>query len=107
MSLEVLLELVSGDIVGVKRHQEVLRALLSSRAGEWRELRQLDPTDALAAECQNYSSDVGQRVLEGLRLAWTTHSDEPSDGPYCFILFFYGRDGLMWHSLAVFNRDTL
>jgi hypothetical protein len=107
MSLEVVLELVSGDIVGMKRHQEVLRTLLSSPAGEWRDLRQFDPTDALAAECQNYSPDVGPRVLDGLRLAWTPHPDEPSDSPYCLILFFYGRDGLIWHSLAIFNRDTL
>jgi hypothetical protein len=73
MRLEVLLELVSGDIVGMKRHQEVLRTLLSSPAGEWRELRRLDPTDALTAECRNYSPDMGPRVLDGLRLAWTPH----------------------------------
>jgi hypothetical protein len=55
MSLEVLLELVSGDVVGMKRHQEVLRTLLSSPAGEWRDLRRLDPTDALAAKGSGWS----------------------------------------------------
>lgn len=107
MSLEVLLELISGDIVGMKRHQDVLRTLLSSSAGEWRELLQLDPTDALAAQCRGYSSDLAPKVLEGLRLAWTPHPDEPPGSPLCLILFFYGRDGLMWHLVASFNRDTL
>jgi hypothetical protein len=107
MSLELLLELISGDIVGMKRHQDVLRTLLSSPAGEWRELRQLDPTDALAAECRGYSPDLGPTVLDGLRLAWTLHPDEPPGSPFCLILFFYGQDGLIWHSLAIFNRDTL
>ena len=107
MSLEVLLELISGDIVSMKRHQEVLRTLLSSPAGEWREIRQLDPTDALAAECRGYSPDLGPKALDGLRLAWTPHPDEPPDSPFCLILFFYGRDGLIWHPVATFNRDTL
>jgi len=26
---------------------------------------------------------------------------------FCAILFFYGRNDLMWHYLAIFNRDTL
>jgi hypothetical protein len=107
MSLEVLLELISGGIVSMKRHQDVLRKLLSSPSGEWRDLRQLDPMDALAAECRGYSSDLGPKVLDGLRLAWTPHPDEPPGSPFCLILFFYGRDGLMWHPVASFNRDTL
>ena len=107
MSLEVLLELISGDILGLKRHQAVLRTLLSTPAGEWRDLRRLDPTDALAAECRGYSPDLGPKVLEGLRWAWTPHPDEPPGSPFCLILFFYGRDGLMWHPVAGFNRDTL
>jgi len=107
MSLEVLLELLSGDIVSMKRHQELLRTLLSRPAGEWRGVRELDPTDVLAAECRSYSPELAPKVLEGLRLAWTPHPEEPSGSPFCLILFFYGRDGLMWHPVAAFNRDTL
>jgi hypothetical protein len=106
MNLEVLLELVTGDIVGMTRHQDVLRRLFSSPVGEWRGLQKLDPTDALAAECRDYSPDLGPKVMEGLRLAWTPYPDEPGS-PFCLILFFYGRDDLLWHPVAVFNRDTL
>ena len=107
MSLEVLLERIAGDVVSMKRYQSVLSTLLSSPAGEWLDLRGLDPTDVLATTCRDYSPHLGPKALEGLRLAWTPHPDEPPGSPFCLILFFYGRDGLMWHPVAIFNRSTL
>jgi hypothetical protein len=107
IDLEELLEILSGSVVGEKRHQRMVRALMDGPVGTWRPVMELDRAGVLAAEARGFSSELGPKVMEGLRLAWTLNPDAPEDGPFCAILFFYGRDELMWHHLALFNRDTL
>lgn len=107
INLDELLEITSGKIVGEKRHQGILRALIESPVGAWRPITELDQTELLAQEIRGFSPDFGAKVVEGLRLAWTLNPDDPENKSFCTILFFYGRDDLMWHSLALFNRDIL
>jgi hypothetical protein len=107
IGLEELLEIISGNVAGEKRHQGILRALMESPVGTWRPVSELDEAGVLAEEARGFSSRLGPKVVEGLRLAWTPNPDDSGDGAFCAILFFYGRDNLLWHQLALFNRDTL
>lgn len=68
---------------------------------------ELDRAGVLAEEARGLSSELGPKVVEGLKLAWTLNPDDLGDRSFCAILFFYGRDDLMWHRLAIFNRNTL
>jgi hypothetical protein len=107
LDLEGLLEIISGNVVSEKRHQHVLRALIAGPVGTWRSVMELDRAGVLAEEARGFSSEIGSRVVEGLKLAWTLNPDDLDDRAFCAILFFYGRDDLMWHHLAIFNRNTL
>jgi hypothetical protein len=107
LGLQELLEMVSGDVVSKKRYQGIVELLLAGPDGTWRPVTELDSTGALAEACRLHSPELGPKVMEGLRLAWTPNPDAPTDNAFCAVLFFYGRDDLMWHSLALFNRATL
>lgn len=107
LDLEGLLEIISGNVVSETRYQRILRALIDGPLGTWRPVTELDPMGVLAEEARGFSSVWGPKVMEGLRLTWTLNPDDPADPAYCAILFFYGRDELMWHRLAIFNRNTL
>ena len=107
IDLEGLLEIISGNVVSEKRHQRILRALLDGPVGTWRPVMELDQAGVLAEEARGFSSEVGPKVVAGLKLAWTLNPDDPDGRSFCAILFFYGRDDLMWHHLAIFNRNTL
>ncbi len=107
LDLEELLEIVSGNVVSETLHQPILRVLLEGPVGTWRPVMELDPARVLAEEARGFSSELGAKVVEGLKLAWTLNPDEPDDKTFCVILFFSGRDELMWHHLALFNRNTL
>ncbi|XXF77902.1 hypothetical protein P2318_33355 [Myxococcaceae bacterium GXIMD 01537] len=106
-SLEELLEILSGSIVASRRHQHLIRALLAGPAGRWRAVMELDASDLLAEEARAFSAELGPHVVEGLKLAWTLNPDDPEDETFRAILFFYGRDALMWNCIALFNRHTL
>jgi len=107
LDLEGLLEIISGNVVGEKSHQRILRELLEGPAGTWRSAMELDRAGVLAEKARGFSSELGPKVVEGLKLAWTLNPDDLGDRSFCAILFFYGRDDLMWHRLAIFNRNTL
>ncbi len=107
IDLEELLEIISGKVISEKPHQRIIKALMDGPAGTWRSIMGLDPAGVLAEEARAFSSEMGPKVMEGLRLAWTLNPDAPDDKAFCVILFFYGRDDLMWHHLAIFNRNTL
>ncbi|HZI16351.1 MAG TPA: hypothetical protein VE153_38655 [Myxococcus sp.] len=109
LELEDVLSMASGDLAGSAKHQGVIRALLSGPAGTWRTLAELDPARSIERECQQASPVLAQKVVTGLRVAWTQHPDPgpPEEEDFCAILFFYGRDERMWHSVALFNRATL
>lgn len=107
LNLEGVLEIISGNVVSEKRHQRILRELMTEPAGTWRPVLALDPAGVLAEEARGLSSELGPKVVEGLKLAWTLNPDDPDDSSFRAILFFYGRDDLMWHRLALFNRHTL
>jgi hypothetical protein len=107
IDLEGLLEIITGNMVSEKRHQHVLRALIAGPAGVWRSVMELDRAGVLSEEARGFSSEIGPKVVDGLKLTWTLNPDDPDDRAFCAILFFYGRDHLMWHHLAIFNRNTL
>jgi hypothetical protein len=107
LGLDELLEIISGNVVSEKSHQRILRELLEGPVGIWRQAKELDREGVLTEEAQSFSSDLGLEVMEGLKLAWTLHPDDPGDRSFCAILFFYGRNDLLWHRLAIFNRNTL
>jgi hypothetical protein len=107
LEIEELLEIISGSVVSEKRHQRILKALLDEPAGTWTPVMELDAPGVLREEARALSSVLGPKVMEGLRLAWTLNPDDPEDRSFCAVLFFYGRDELMWHRLALFNRRTL
>lgn len=107
LELEEILEIISGSVVSERRHQHVLRALTAGPAGIWKSAMELDRAGVLAEQARGLSSEMGPRVVEGLKLAWTLNPDDPDDRAFCAILFFYGRDERMWHRLALFNRNTL
>jgi hypothetical protein len=107
IGLEELVEIISGNVVSERRHQDILRALMEGPAGTWRPVTELDRVGVLAEEARSLSSEMGPKVLEGLRLTWTLNPDDPDDRTFCAILFFYGRDEMLWHRLALFNRNTL
>ncbi len=107
LDLEGVLEIISGNVLSEKRHQSILRKLMESPAGAWMPVTELDQAAVLVEEAQGLSSALGPKVAEGLKLAWTLNPDDPDDRFFCAILFFYGRDDLMWHRLAIFNRNTL
>ncbi|MBN1207262.1 MAG: hypothetical protein JXB05_20420 [Myxococcaceae bacterium] len=107
IDLEGLLEIISGNVVGERRHQDILRVLIAGPVGTWMPATGLDRAGLLAEEARGFSSELGPKLMEGLRLTWTLNPDDPDDRAFCAILFFYGRDDLMWHRLALFNRNTL
>lgn len=107
MDLKVFMEVVSADILGLKRYQDIVRKLLASPPGVWQPLREFHPTDDFSPRYKGCSREFGEKALEGLHLTWTLQADEPADSPYFFILFYYGRDDLMWHSLAIYNREAM
>ena len=107
LDLETLLNIVSGNVVGEKRYQHILKALIEGPVGTWKSVTELDRLGALEEGARTVSSWQGPKVVEGLKLAWTLNPDDPNDRAFCAILFFYGRGNLMWHRLALFNRETL
>lgn len=109
LEMEDLLSLVTGDIVSERAYQDALRALLSGGAGVWRTIGEIDVTHAISKNCLSHSTGMGLKIIDGLRLTWAVNPDsiEPTEDPFCTIWFYYGRDGLLWHNVALFNRDSL
>ncbi|MFP2933279.1 hypothetical protein ACLESO_50660 [Pyxidicoccus sp. 3LG] len=109
LEIEDLLSIATGDIVGQRKHWDIVRGLLSGPVGAWRSLSNLDPAGRMERALRDSSQELAPRVVDGLRLTWTPNPDSGSseDESFVAILFFYGRGDVMWSSVALFNRTLL
>jgi hypothetical protein len=107
VDLEGTLGFATFEFVAGVGHPDLPGALLAYPAGTWQSVSALDQSGALAAKCRRFSPELAAGAMDGLKAVWTPYPHGPGNESYCVIFFFYQSSDATWHSMAVFNRESL
>lgn len=107
VDLEGTLGFATFEFVAGVGHPVLPGALLACPAGTWQSVSDLDQSGALAAKCRRFSPELASGVMNGLKAVWAPYPHGPGNESCCVIFFFYQNGDATWHSMAVFNRESL